>query len=451
MTGVPVVPPSEPLLGPPAAPAPAGWPAARRLLRGPLRLLVAGQCLGQLADGLAQIAFAQYVVFDAGRGATPARIAGLLAVTLLPFSVVGPFAGVLIDRWPRRRILAVMSLVRAVLVVGAVGTVLTRSEPGAYAGVLLLLSTSRFVLAAKGAALPRTVDAADLVPATSISAVAGMSASFLGAVGGAVFVGRSAAGGLVVAALLYLGAAAVFARLPDVGGGTGPVPLGRVGRVALDVGAGVRTIVTRADIGRPLVAVWLHRLLSGAGFVLLVLISDSRFHLTIGGYGLAIGATGIAAFLGSLAAPPAARRWPAATLLPVAFLPPVAAAFGSGVAPALPVLVGGVAVTAFSFQLMKVRVDALVGGASPDAVRGRVFSVYDVLYNVAFVLAGLLMVPLWRPGWARPLLWGLAAVFLLGWLACARLVRGWPLAGRAATRSGRRRRPAPPPPAPPGR
>jgi hypothetical protein len=56
--------------------------------------LVGGQCLGQAADGLVQITFAQFVVFDVGRGATPDRIAAVLAVTLLPFSVVGPLAGV---------------------------------------------------------------------------------------------------------------------------------------------------------------------------------------------------------------------------------------------------------------------------------------------------------------------------------------------------------------------
>jgi hypothetical protein len=77
-------------------------------------------------------------------------------------------------------------------------------------------------------------------------------------------------------------------------------------------------------------------------------------------------------------------------------------------------------VTAFSFQVLKVLVDALIGRASPDAVRGRVFSVYDVVYNVAFVSAGLLLIPLWHPGQARHLLWLLAAGFLLGWAAMTR-------------------------------
>ncbi|HSE09864.1 MAG TPA: apolipoprotein N-acyltransferase [Nocardioidaceae bacterium] len=417
--------------GPPVPAPEQGWRASRRLLRGPLRILVGGQCLGQAADGLAQIAFAQFIVFEVGPGATPERITAVLAVTLLPFSLVGPFAGVLIDRWSRRRVLIVMSWVRAALILAAIATVTLQWEPGAFIGVLLLLSTSRLVLAAKGAALPRTVAPNELVTANAISAVAGMSAVFLGAVVGAGFVEASVSAGFVAASLLYLLASGVFARLPEVGGGNGREMLRRLRQVLIDVKDGLKTLGV-PDIGRPLTAVWLHRLLLGAGFVILVLIADTEFGLGISGYALALGVTGVAAFIGSVTAPVLARRWPATTLLPVAFLPPAAAVYVGGLAPNLAVLVAGIGFTAFSFQLLKVLVDALVGRASPDEVRGRVFSVYDVLYNVAFVLAGLLMVPLWQPGQARELLWWLAAAFLASWLLFARVFSTWPFTGRTS-------------------
>jgi apolipoprotein N-acyltransferase len=407
----------------------AGWRAARRLLHGSLRTLVAGQLLGEVGDGLAQVAFAQFVVFEVGRGATPARIATLLAVTLLPFSIVGPFAGILIDRWSRRRVLVVMSWVRAGLTLTAVATVVTRSEGAAYVGVLLLLSTSRFVLAAKGAVLPRTVHPSELVTANAISALGGMVGVFTGAVAGTAFVGRSAAAGFVVASACYLSAGAVFGRLPDVGGGDGRHVLRRLRETLVDLADGLRATGDPA-VGVPLTAVWLHRLLLGAGFVLLVLVADSRFHLGISGYGLALGVTGVSALAGSLLAPVAARRWSALALLPVTFLPPAAALYVGGTAPSLLVLVAGMGATALAFQLLKTLADALVGRAAPDAVRGRVFSVYDVLYNVAFVLAGLLMVPLWDPADVRGLLWWLGAAYLLGWALYARLLHAWPFPGR---------------------
>ncbi len=401
----------------------AGWHDARRILRGTFRGLVAGQCLGQAADGLAQIAFAQFAVFDASRGATAARLAAVLAVTLLPFSLVGPFAGVLIDRWSRRQVLVVMSFVRAALTLAALATVITHSQPGAFVGVLLLLSTSRFVLAAKGAALPETVEGSDLVTANAISAVGGMSTSFLGAIAGSAFVGHSAAAGFIAASVLYAFAGLVWTRLPELGGGARKDWASGLREGLVEVQEGLRAITGTPDIRRPLAAVWLHRMLLGAGFVLVVLLSDARFHLKIAGYGLALGATGVAAFLGSFAAPACARRWRSSVLIPLTFLPPAAAVLLGAIFTSLPVMIAALGVTGFSFQLLKVLADAMVGRTSADAVRGRVFSIYDVLYNVAFVLAGLLMIPLWKPDRVHVLLGALALAFLAGAVLFLRLFR----------------------------
>lgn len=405
----------------------AGWRDARALLRGRFRTLVVGQATGQLADGMAQIAFAQFVLFDVGRGATPERVALVLAATLLPFSVVGPLAGVLIDRWDRRRTLVVVSWLRAGLALSGILAVVTGSQAIAFTGVLLVLSSSRFILDAKGAVLPRTVDGKDLVRANAVSGLLGMSAAFLGAVGGAMFVARSVTAGFVVAAVGYAAAGAVFQRLPYAGGGHQEARVTSVLRGLLrGLRAGVAITARTAALRRPLLAVCLHRLLLGAGFILLVLVSDRRYHLSAPGYGLALAVTGVSAFAGTLLAPWMVRRMPVEALLPLAFLPPAAACAVAGYEPSLAALLGAVSVTAVSFQCLKVLADAMLGRASPDAIRGRVFSLYDVLYNVAFVLAGLLMVPLWHPGAERALLWWLGAAYLLGWLLLARVVRGWP-------------------------
>ncbi len=424
-----------------AAQVESGWRDARRLLTGPLRMLVGGQALGQAADGLAQIAFAQLVVFDIGKGATPGRIAGVLAATLLPFTVVGPFAGVLIDRWDRRRTLVVTSALRAALALASVAVAAARSEWLAYVGVLLLLSSSRFVLAAKGAVLPRLVAPTELVAANAVSAVLGMVAAFLGAVAGSGFVTASVEAGFAVAAAGYLAAAAVFLRLPHVGGGR---VRGRVAERLQQVGAqlvaGVRVVAHERPVRRPLVAVWTHRLLLGAGFIVLVLVADERYHLQASGYGLALAVTGVAAFLGTVAAPPLARRWSPQRLLPVMFFPPALAAVLAGFEPALSALLASLAVAATSFQCLKVLADALVGRATVDVVRGRVFAAYDVLYNVAFVVAGLAMVPLWQPGRARGLLWGLGVAFAAAGAAFVRTGRARPQrTGTAATRARPRR------------
>ncbi len=425
-------------------------------MSGPLRILVAGQAVGQASDGLAQISFAQLILFDIGRGASPGRIAGVLAATLLPFSLVGPFAGVLIDRWDRRRTLVVTSWCRAGLAAAAVAVALGRSAPLAYAGVLLLLSSSRFVLAGKGAVLPRIVAPSDLVTANAVSSLAGMTAAFAGAVVGSTFVAAAAPAGFAGAAAGYLLAGLLLRRLPPVGGqrraassapdaptrASARAAGGSLRGVVADLRAGVRAVSRSPAVRRPLLAVWLHRFLLGTGFITLVLVADSGYHLQAAGYGLALAVTGLAAFVGTLAAPLLARRYAPRALLPLAFLPPAAAAVVAGYTPYLPGLLATVAVAAVSFQVLKVLADALVGGASADVVRGRVFAAYDVLYNVAFVVAGLAFVPLWHPGAARRLLWGLAAAFVLAWLALVAEGRRWPFGIGSATTVAGIRRPA---------
>jgi len=59
------------------------------------------------------------VLFNPERAADPAAIAAGFTVLLLPYSFVGPFAGVLLDRWWRQRVLVRSNLIRALGVAGA--------------------------------------------------------------------------------------------------------------------------------------------------------------------------------------------------------------------------------------------------------------------------------------------------------------------------------------------
>ena len=87
----------------------------------------------------------------------------MLAITLLPFSILGPFVGVVLDRWSRRQILVAVDLSRrswrsrlAALV--ATGLRTPGIELLFYGGVLLAMSLNRFLLAALSASLPHTIE-----------------------------------------------------------------------------------------------------------------------------------------------------------------------------------------------------------------------------------------------------------------------------------------------------
>src|SRR6266516_7645666 len=89
------------------------------LRRAGFRRLYVTRLSSQAADGVFQASLAGAVLFNPERAATPAEVAAGFAVLLLPYSLVGPFAGVLLDRWRRQRVLAVANLLRC-LAVGAV-------------------------------------------------------------------------------------------------------------------------------------------------------------------------------------------------------------------------------------------------------------------------------------------------------------------------------------------
>ena len=95
------------------------------------------------------------MLFNPQRAADPVAVAAGFAILLLPYSLVGPFAGVWLDRWSRRQVLVRANLLRAGLVAVVAALVLGGVQGTAfYAAGLAVFSVNRFVLAALSAGLP---------------------------------------------------------------------------------------------------------------------------------------------------------------------------------------------------------------------------------------------------------------------------------------------------------
>ena len=86
------------------------------LRRTDFRRMLGTRLLSQCGDGVFQAALAGTVLFNPQRAAEPIDVAAGFAVLLLPYSLVGPFAGVWLDRWSRRQVLLRANVVRATLV-----------------------------------------------------------------------------------------------------------------------------------------------------------------------------------------------------------------------------------------------------------------------------------------------------------------------------------------------
>src|SRR4051812_12374276 len=127
--------------------------ARRALASRDFRRLFAIRLISQSADGLFQAALVASVVFSPEDQSTASGFAVAVLLISLPFSVVGPFTGVFIDRWSRRKILVVTPLLR----VAVAWLVLfdPSSAPIAfYAGAVWGLSVNRLYLPAAGGGGP---------------------------------------------------------------------------------------------------------------------------------------------------------------------------------------------------------------------------------------------------------------------------------------------------------
>ncbi|MCW7941874.1 MFS transporter [Streptomyces hygroscopicus] len=376
------------------------------------RRLLAVRLLSQGADGVYQVALATYVVFSPEKQASAAAVASAMAVLLLPYSLVGPFAGVLLDRWRRRQVFLYGNLLRTLLACATAALMLSHVPDWLfYVSALCVTAVNRFVLAGLSAALPRVVDDERLVMANSLSPTAGTLAATAG--GGLAFAVRlvaadSDAAVVLLGAALYLAAAlASLSLAPNLLGPDRESMPPRLGRAVVDATrdlvAGVRHLAAppRREAAWALAAMTLMRFCYGALLVLLLMLcryalsSNPKEGLAL--LGVALGVSGAGFFAAAVVTPWAAgrlgpRRWIVVCAAAAAVLEP---ALG------LPFATVPLMVAAFVLGLItqgaKISTDTIVQSTVEDGFRGRIFSVYDVLFNVAFVgaagVAALMLPP----------------------------------------------------------
>ncbi|MEV4333887.1 MFS transporter [Streptomyces sp. NPDC049597] len=388
------------------------------------RRLLTVRLLSQSADGVYQVALATHVVFSPEKQTSPAAIASAMAVLLLPYSFVGPFAGVLLDRWRRRQVFLYGNLLRALLA-GCTALLILASVPDwlFYASALAVTAVNRFVLAGLSAALPRVVDADRLVMANSVSPTAGTLAATAG--GGLAFLVRlvvadSDAVVVLVGAALYLASALASLRMGRELLGPDPelvqprlfTAIASTARGLLD---GLRHLTQRPPAAHVLAAMTLMRFCYGAFTVMVLMLCRYAWTETesdgLALLGLALAVSGAGFFAAAVLSPWGIGRlgrygWMVGCAAAAAVLEP---ALG------LPFAPGPMLVAAFILGLVtqgaKIATDTIVQTATDDAFRGRVFALYDVLFNVGFVgAAGIAALMLPPDGRSAPLIGLIAAI-----------------------------------------
>lgn len=398
-----------------------------------LRRLVYVRVLCAFGDGAFQGALAVLVLFSPERQTNPADIALGFVVLLLPYSVVGPFAGALLDRWSRRRVIVWANLIRCLLV-AVVALQIAADLPNIvlFVTALLIMGVGRFVGSGLSASMPHTVAKDSLVGANALATTSGAIATAVGggyAIALRALLGESAGRVAIVTAtvLLFYLAAALIAmrfRLMQLGPDETDEPAQTMRAVLQGFASGLHHVTARPTVGLAVLVVMAVRFCFGLCTMVVLLLFQKYF--TEGMWVLRPGPTGIAevlavgalgVFSGAVVTAPVVRRlgrtrWLVILLTAVSI---TVLAFG-GLFSIWSTLVTTFAV-GFAYQSSKVCMDSVVQADSDDAFVGRVFALYDTANNLSYVLAfclGVLIVP--------PQGNGLGAVFLV---AAVFLVTGW--------------------------
>ncbi len=310
---------------PDARAARAVWRSARSSIRSlpEFRRLLELRAVSQFGDGLFQAGLAGAILFNPERAADPWAIAGAFAVLFLPYSLLGPFAGALLDRWDRRLVLIGANSGRLALVLG-VGALLAAGvgDLPILLGALIVNGLTRFVSSGLSAALPHVVPRDQVVAMNSIAIATGAAAAFFGA--NFMLLPRWLFGSddHGAAAIIFLVAVPVALALwlsvrfpPRM---LGPDDSARAvhGSVAYAVATGwlhgARTVLAVPTVAATLAGLSAHRMVFGLNTLLVLVMVRHTDTAAVAGLGTAVlfvAATGTGSFLATVVTPVAVKRW----------------------------------------------------------------------------------------------------------------------------------------------
>lgn len=143
-------------------------------------LLWLGQIISQLGDRLGFMALIGFAYAKKEQG-SPTEIFKILLFTIIPVFLIGPIAGVYVDRWDRRRTMYTCDFLRMILVFILLWLLFyARNLGAAYIIIFVVFCLGRFFLPAKLSIVPDLVNKEDLLIANSLVNITGMISFILG-------------------------------------------------------------------------------------------------------------------------------------------------------------------------------------------------------------------------------------------------------------------------------
>ena len=129
---------------------------------------------GQLTDGIFQSALASFILFSPERQASAVNAAVAFAVVLLPYSIVGPFVGTVLDRFSRQRAILFANLTRSATLI-VIAFLMFNDYTGVEITIFVLIAfgVNRLILAGLSAGIPLMVPPNTLISANALAVTGG--------------------------------------------------------------------------------------------------------------------------------------------------------------------------------------------------------------------------------------------------------------------------------------
>jgi MFS family permease len=360
---------------------------------------------GQLTDGLFQSALASFVLFSPERAPNAISAALAFAVVLLPYSLIGPYVGIFLDRFSRQRIIRNCNYIRAANLL-IIAWLVNSSSTGIVLTLFVLFAfgVNRLILSGLSAGLPLLVKKEELIAANALAVTGG---TIWVVIGGGIGIGIknllsqnsdadfADAVVILIASLGFLTAALACFRLNKYEIGPLEHEVSAESRGYKEVLEGLMILRSHSDALRGILSIGIQRGGITALTLMALLLERNSFNdpadpdAGLAGFGMALAIAGIGIGLGAIISPYGViefgrHRW--MRLLMFLCIPPLLI-YAAGINEIS--MIGSAFLVGLCGQGIKVTNDALVQSKITDEYRGRVFAFYDVAVNAGIVTGAI--------------------------------------------------------------
>ena len=273
-----------------------------------MRRIWYAQIVSLLGDFLALFAVISVVSFKLN--GTPAEVTGVQIAYMLPLAVLGPLAGVFVDRWPLKPTLVASDLIRAGLVVLLV---LSTSLWQIYLTLVALSCVSSFFAPAQSVTIRSHVPHEGLLSANALMQIAMMGIRIIGpAAAGALVAAFGARLCYAVDGVSFVASAALIGSVAIV---RPPSPAtsaqsanSRIRQIWIDMVEGVRFIVHHAALSFVVMAMAAGLFTIGCFGPLIAIFVRESLHASAGMFGFISATIGVGLMAGTQALRALAHR-----------------------------------------------------------------------------------------------------------------------------------------------